>query len=66
MTEAYKAYPDNTKTTYKLGETQYFKDSMIMENASAFCTKSFFIKFCEEEVELNDLCHFRIEFDVKP
>ena len=35
-----------------------------MDATSSFYTKSFFIKFCEEEVELNDFCHFRIELDV--
>jgi hypothetical protein len=39
---------------------------MIMDNTSSFFTKAFFIRFCEEEIDLNDFCHFRIEFDVKP
>lgn len=35
-----------------------------MDSHSAFYTKAFFIKFCEEEIELNDICHFRVEFDM--
>lgn len=39
---------------------------MIIDSTSSFFTKAFFIRFCEEEIDLNDFCHFRIEFDVKP
>jgi len=28
-----------------------------------FNTRAFMIRYCEEEVELNDLCHFRVEID---
>ena len=28
-----------------------------------FNSRAFMIRYCEEEVELNDLCHFRVEID---
>lgn len=31
-----------------------------------FNTRAFMIRYCEEEVELNDLCHFRVEIDTDP
>lgn len=40
--------------------------SHILDEMHAFCTRTFVIRFCEEEIELNDLCHFRTEFDAYP
>ena len=31
-----------------------------------FATKSFFIKYCEEEIMLNSIANFRVEVEVKP
>lgn len=31
---------------------------------NTFNTRAFMIRYCEEEVELNDIGHFRIEMDV--
>jgi len=31
-----------------------------------FNTRAFMIRYCEEEVELNDMGHFRIEIDTDP
>jgi hypothetical protein len=28
-----------------------------------FNTRAFMIRYCEEEVELNDIAHFRVEID---
>lgn len=50
----------------KFGDNQFYKPAMIVDNTSSFLTKAFFIRFCEEEIDLNDFCHFRIEFEVKP
>lgn len=36
----------------------------IMEEQGTFSTRSFLIRYCEEEVELNDIAQFRIELDV--
>jgi hypothetical protein len=38
----------------------------ILDNQSAYCTRTFLIRFCDEEVDLNELCHFRTEFDAYP
>lgn len=54
------------KASMKFSDNQFFRQSSIVENTSSFLTKAFFIRFCEEEIDLNDFCHFRIEFDVKP
>lgn len=35
----------------------------INEDAGTFSTRSFLVRYCEEEVELNDCCQFRIEVD---
>lgn len=67
-TEAYKTVLENSqgKGSMKFSDNQFFKQASIIENTSSFLTKAFFIRFCEEEIDLNDFCHFRIEFDVKP
>jgi hypothetical protein len=36
----------------------------IDQEQYAFKTRSFMIRYQEEEVELNDICHFRIEIDL--
>ena len=40
--------------------------SHVLDELNAFCTRTFVIRFCEEEIELNDTCHFRTEFDAYP
>ena len=40
--------------------------SSITDDQSAFLTKAFLIRYCEEEVELNDIVMFRAELDVEP
>eukprot|EP00658_Telonema_sp_P-2_P013989 TRINITY_DN15303_c0_g1_i5.p1 TRINITY_DN15303_c0_g1~~TRINITY_DN15303_c0_g1_i5.p1 ORF type:complete len:234 (-),score=54.59 TRINITY_DN15303_c0_g1_i5:61-762(-) len=35
----------------------------IIDQENAFCTQTFLIRYCEEEVELNDVAHFRLEID---
>mmetsp|Transcript_110309 Transcript_110309/g.172498 ORF Transcript_110309/g.172498 Transcript_110309/m.172498 type:complete len:752 (-) Transcript_110309:227-2482(-) len=35
----------------------------INEESGTFSTRSFLVRYCEEEVELNDCCQFRIEVD---
>lgn len=35
----------------------------IVEDTCTFCTRSFLIRYCEEEVELNDIGQFRLEFE---
>ncbi len=38
---------------------------LIAEDCSHFTTKSFLIRYCEEEVELNDVVLFRAEIDAQ-
>ena len=38
----------------------------FLDEHSAFVTKTFLIRFCEEEVAINDVCVFRTEFDAYP
>jgi hypothetical protein len=40
--------------------------SEIKEENSTFCTKAFLVRYCEEEVEVNEIGHFRTEIDVEP
>jgi hypothetical protein len=40
--------------------------AMIQENQQCFLSKAFLIRYCEEEVEINDLVMFRAEIDVEP
>lgn len=43
---------------------QILRPAFIVDSTSSFYSKSFVIKFCEEEVDLNDFVHFRIEYEV--
>jgi len=38
----------------------------ITEDQSSFISKTFLIRYCEEEVEINDIVLFRAEIDVEP
>ena len=40
--------------------------SQILDIHSAYCTRTFLVRFCDEKVDLNELCHFRTEFDAYP
>jgi len=40
--------------------------SRIVDDECAFCSKTFLIRYCEEEVEINDIVLFRAEIDVEP
>ena len=40
--------------------------AQISEDQSAFTSRSFLIRYCEEEVEINDIGLFRAEIDVEP
>lgn len=39
--------------------------SRIIDSQCAFCSKTFLIRYCEEEVEINDIILFRAEIDVE-
>lgn len=40
--------------------------SHIVDQYNAFVSKTFLIRFCEEEVRINDICFFRAELDAYP
>lgn len=40
--------------------------SAIGENQDSFQSRAFLIRYCEEEVEINDIGLFRAELDVEP
>ena len=40
--------------------------SQIKDDTSTFCSRAFLIRYCEEEVEINDIGLFRAELDVEP
>lgn len=40
--------------------------SGIADDQGAFSSRSFLIRYCEEEVEINDIALFRAEIDVEP
>jgi hypothetical protein len=40
--------------------------SQILDDQSAFVSRAFLIRYCEEEVEINDIGLFRAEIDVEP
>jgi hypothetical protein len=39
---------------------------MIQDEEQAYLTKGYLIRYCEEEVEINDVVMFRAEVDVEP
>jgi len=40
--------------------------AMIQDEQQAYLTKGYLIRYCEEEVEINDVVMFRAEVDVEP
>lgn len=40
--------------------------AQIMDENSSFLSKAFLIRYCEEEVEVNDIVQFRAELEVEP
>ena len=40
--------------------------SKIIDSEGTFCSKVFLIRYCEEEVEINDIVLFWSEIDVEP
>jgi hypothetical protein len=39
--------------------------AQIDKSLFAFNTRAFMIRYCEEEVEMNDIGHFRVEIDLE-
>jgi hypothetical protein len=40
--------------------------AQILDDQGCFLSKAFLIRYCEEEVEINDIALFRCELDVEP
>ena len=40
--------------------------AQIVDEQACFVSKAFLIRYCEEEVEVNDVVLFRSEIDVEP
>ena len=40
--------------------------AQIVDDQACFLSKAFLIRYCEEEVEVNDIVLFRAELDVEP
>lgn len=38
----------------------------IIDETSSYVTRTFLIRFCDEEAEFNEVCHFRTEYDAFP
>ncbi len=38
----------------------------IIDETSSYVTRTFLIRFCDEELDLNEVCHFRTEYDAFP
>jgi hypothetical protein len=45
-------------------DSQIIKPASMHTTSSSFLSKAFLLRYYEEEVELNDLCHFRVETDL--
>lgn len=40
------------------------RPGFIKEEDASFFTRAFIIRYCDEEIEINDLCVFRTEVDI--
>lgn len=38
----------------------------ILDETSSYVTRTFLIRFCDEETDFNEICHFRTEYDAFP
>jgi len=50
----------------KKNKIDYHNILPAVTNDTSFSTKVFTIRYCEEEVELNDICEFRLEIPITP
>jgi hypothetical protein len=48
------------------GSEKIVMQAHVFDRLSAFCSRSFIIRYCDEEIQLNDICFFRIELDAYP
>lgn len=45
-------------------DPQVIKEAFVHTETSSFCTRAFLLRYYEEEVQLNDMAHFRVETDI--
>lgn len=50
----------------KMADPHNMLPPSIADDQSDFMTKAFLIRYCEEEIELNDIVMFRAELEVEP
>jgi hypothetical protein len=57
---------EESKSSNSLPDFHGLLPAHILEDQSSFLSKAFLIRYCEEEVEVNDIVQFRSELDVEP
>jgi hypothetical protein len=50
----------------KSADHHHLLQAQVLDDQSSFQSRAFLIRYCEEEVELNDIAMFRAEIDVEP
>ena len=50
----------------KKKENKAIIEPHIIDESSSYVTRTFIIRFCDEEIDFNEVCHFRTEFDAFP
>lgn len=55
-----------TKAAKQGSDHHNLMPAQIVDEQACFLSKAFLIRYCEEEVEVNDIVLFRAELDVEP
>lgn len=50
----------------KKKESKAIIEPKIIDQEKSYMTRTFLIRFCDEEVDLNEVCHFMSEYDAYP
>jgi len=48
------------------GQQAFFAPANINEESTSFISKTFFVKFMEDSIPLNDVCHYLLEIHAFP
>ena len=51
---------------YSYKKQSPIRGSMIIDTENAFATQVFYIKFCDQEFDINEMCVFRSSFPIYP
>jgi pimeloyl-ACP methyl ester carboxylesterase len=65
ITECYKNGPALNSNVNKSGDGK-MTYAHINDDTASYFSRSFLIRFCEEEIELNEICHFQAEIEALP